>query len=271
VGGARPPTEDDVAGYPTAIVKEIWQDVEAASPRPAFAITTGSYQFASPTHMPGTQATQIGDYMAARAAFSNSVFPAMGGHECNGLMAGNCYACGSICSAVGGSCTAGVCQTPNYSAFVSMMLAPIGETLPYYTIDVNGTNDAWTAKLVFVACNAWSPTQATWLDTTLSTPTTYTFVVRSESTADTTAPCLSASPSADTIMGQHPYTLLIAGHPNTFAYSAAEKQVIVGNGGAPLSSNVDYGYVIARQQGSSIVFTEYDYATNAANSSFTVP
>jgi hypothetical protein len=65
--------------------------------------------------------------------------------------------------------------------------------------------------------------------------------------------------------------LLIAGHTHTYAYYASEKQVVVGNGGAPLAGSIDYGYVIARQQRNrSIAFSEYDYATNAVESSFTV-
>jgi hypothetical protein len=273
VGDTRPATEDDAAGYPTAIITKIWQDVEAASPRPPFALTTGDYQFASPSHTPGTQTTQIDDYMTARAAFSGVMFPTMGNHECDGATADNCYACGSACTNVGGTCVGTVCETPNYSVFLSKMLTPIGQALPYYTINVNGTGNAWTAKFVFIACNAWSPTQATWLTDQLSTTTTFTFVVRHEGTIANTAPCLSGTGSnnADTIIGQHPYTLLIAGHTHTYAYYASEKQVIVGNGGAPLSGSIDYGYVIARQSGSSMVFSEYDYETNAVGSTFTVP
>ena len=272
VGDTRPPNEDDTSGYPTAIITKIWQDVEAASPRPAFAVATGDYMFASPSHTPGTQAAQMSLYLTARAAFSNPLYPAMGNHECDGATADNCYACGSACNTVGGSCIGGVCQTPNYVQFLSKMLAPVAQTLPYYTLNVNGTGNAWSAKFVYIACNAWSPTQATWLASQLSNPTTYTFVVRHEGTTATTAPCLSGTGSnnADTILSQHPYTLLIAGHTHTYAYYSSEKQVIVGNGGAPLSGSVNYGYVIARQSGSSIVFNEYDYATNAVSNTFTV-
>jgi hypothetical protein len=273
VGDTRPPNEDDTAGYPTAVITKIWKDVEAYSPRPAFAVTTGDYMFSGPTHTPGTQTAQMNLYLTARAAFTNVVFPTMGNHECDGATAGNCYACGSACSNVGGSCTGGVCVTPNLSVFLSKMLAPINQTLPYYAIHVNGTNNAWTAKLVFVACNAWSSAQATWLGTTLSQPTTYTFVVRHEGSIATTAPCLSGTGSnnAGTIMAQHPYTLLIAGHTHTYAYYASEKQVIVGNGGAPLSGSINYGYVVATQQSNGMMqFKEIDYSTNTVQSTFTV-
>ena len=72
-------------------------------------------------------------------------------------------------------------------------------------------------------------------------------------------------------MAQHPYTLLIDGEIGTYLYSAAAKEVTVGIGGAPFTTQIDYGYVIARQQpDGTMAFTEYDYMTNAANSSFTV-
>src|ERR1700679_1245836 len=102
VGGARPPNQDNSAAYPTAILTKIWQDVEAYSPRPAFALTTGDYTFASPR---GNQAVPQTDlYVNARSAFSNVVFPAMGVHECDGAMADNCAACGSVCSGIEGTC-----------------------------------------------------------------------------------------------------------------------------------------------------------------------
>ena len=39
---------------------------------------------------------------------------------------------------------------------------------------------SWTAKLVFIAANAWDGTQQFWLDNVLGEPTTYTFCVRHE-------------------------------------------------------------------------------------------
>jgi hypothetical protein len=273
LGDTRPPTLDDTAGYPTAVITRIWQDIQAASPRPAFAVDTGGYMFASPSHTPSQAQPQLATFAAARSAFSGVLFPAMGSEECDGATVDNCDACGTACNAVGGTCVNGTCQTPNLAAFVSTLLGPIGESLPYYTIHINDTRGAWTAKFVFVACNAWSTTQATWLDGELSAPTTYTFVVRNEDSVANTAPCLSGTGAnnADAILAQHPYTLLIAGHTHTYSYYAAQKEVVVGNGGAPLSGTVNYGYVIARQQANgTMTFTEYDYSTNAVGSTFTV-
>jgi Calcineurin-like phosphoesterase len=261
VGDTRPATEDDPGGYPTPIITKIWQDVQAYSPRPPFAISTGDYMFASPSHTPGTQATQLTTYLGARAAYSNIVFPAMGNHECDGATGDNCG------PGISNFCAPAEYNSDNasFNVFVQKLLTPINQTLPYYTIKINGTNNAWTAKFVFVACNYWSQTQATWMQTQLAEPTTYTFIVRHEGSDATTAPCLcQTTPNAATIMNQFPYTLLIAGHTHTFEAFSSEKQIIVGNGGAPLSGSVDYGWVLITQQSNNdIKIQAFDYQTGA--------
>ena len=254
VGDTRPASIDDTGGYPSAVIQKIWQDVEAHSPRPAFAVTTGDYMFAKPY---GAQAApQLDLYLAARAAFTNIVFPTMGNHECTGGTASNC----------GQGTANGI--TNNYTTFLSKMLTPIGQSLPYYSIHVNGPGNAWTAKFVFVAANAWTSAQSSWLDAELGKATTYTFVVRHEGSIATTAP--GVTPSAQ-IMANHPYTLLLAGHTHTFAYYPSEKQLITGNGGAPLTGGINYGYVIGEQRADgAIVFKEYDYSTNAGQQTIVV-
>jgi hypothetical protein len=255
VGDTRPPGIDDTTGYPTAVITRIWQDVEAHRPRPTFAVTTGDYVFASTTG--GQAAPQLAIYTRARAAYTNVVFATMGNHECTGATASNC----------GEGTADGI--TDNYTQFMRALITPLGFTEPYYVIRVRAKHDAWTAKLVFVAANAWTQVQASWLERTLDEPTTYTFVMRHEPTAATTAPGVTPS---ETILRRHPVTMRVVGHTHTFRYEPEpEPEIVVGNGGAPLSSSADYGYVIARRRADgAIVFTEYDYATNAANESFAV-
>jgi Calcineurin-like phosphoesterase len=254
VGDTRPVSVDDTAGYPKTIIEKIWQDVEAFSPRPAFTVTTGDYMFANAS---GSEAgPQVDLYLAARSAFSNVVFPALGNHECTGATASNC----------GAGNKDGI--TTNYSVFLTKMLAPLGLTKPYYTVEVGSTNHTWTAKFVFVAANAWDAAQASWLDSELRKATTYTFVVRHEGRSATEAPGVAPSQA---IMERHPYSLLLVGHAHTFDYHASDRQVIVGNGGAPLSGSVNYGYVVAQQRADgAIVFKALDYATNAVVATFTV-
>jgi hypothetical protein len=252
IGDTRPPSPDDTAGYPTAIITKIYQDVAAESP--AFAISTGDYMFATTTG--NEQEPQLAKYMAARAAFSGPLYPVIGNHECTGATASNC----------GLGATDGI--TKNMTAFANSMLAPIGVTSQYYTQSFAASDSSWTAKVVFVACNAWNANQASWLDAQLARATTYTFVVRHEGVA-----ALGGTPcsNSQTIIDAYPLTLLIVGHTHTYGHYASDKEIIVGNGGAPLSSGANYGYVIARRNASgTITVTSYDYMTRAVVDSFTI-
>ncbi len=196
---------------------------------------------------------QITLYMGARAKYSGAFFPAMGNHECTGATASNC----------GAGNTDGI--TNNYTAFLSQMLGPIGKTLPYYAIDIKAADATWTAKLVFIAGNAWSSAQATWLETTLDAPTTYTFVVRHEPKDTTQAPGVSPS---EAIMAQHPYTLALVGHTHTY-YHFPGREVLVGNGGAPLSGSKNFGFAIVSQRPDLALQVDMiDYASGLSDSKF---
>lgn len=99
-------------------------------------------------------------------------------------------------------------------------------------------------------------------------PTTYTFVIRHEPYYSDKAPGVTPS---EAIIAQHPLTLMICGHTHTYEHKASHHTVIVGNGGAPLTSNVDYGYVIARQRADgAMFFTARDYASLALIDTFAV-
>ena len=253
-GDTRPPSPDDTTNYPTAIITKIWQDVEAESPHPQFAISTGDYMFANTS---GTQQMpQLAKYMTARGTFTGQWYPAMGNHECTGATASNC----------GTGNTDGM--TKNMSDFMSTMLAPIGVTKPYYTENFNATDNSWTAKFVFVACNAWDSTQASWLTSELAKSTTYTFVVRHEGTNAVSQTSCSQS---QTIIDANPLTLLIVGHTHTYSHYSSTKEIVVGNGGAPLTTGNNYGYVIvSRNASGTITVTAYDYMTHATLDTFTI-
>jgi hypothetical protein len=242
---------DDTAGYPSAIIGKIFSDISALSPMPPFVVATGDYQFASAYS--GTQAqAQFNLYAAARAKYPGFEFPAMGNHECSGAVSSNC----------GPGSANGL--TNNYNAFVSTLLKPIGKTLPYYSINVTANDKSWTSKFVFVAANAWDQTQANWLDTAMAAATTYTFVIRHESAS--TAGCAGVTAS-ESIIAKHPYTLEIVGHTHTY-YRPATREVIFGNGGAPLTSgNYGFGLVTQRNDG-AIQVDEIDMNTAAPDLKF---
>ncbi len=178
----------------------------------------------------------------------------MGNHECTGATDSNC-----------GSGKDGV--TKNMTTFLTTML-PSGVTSPYYVENITAKDDSWTAKFVFVACNAWDSTQSTWLDQQLSVSTTYTFVVRHEGTdALSQTPC-SAS---QTVIDAHPLTLLIVGHTHTYHHYSSDKEIVVGIGGAPLTSGTNYGYVIvSRNADGTLTATVYDYMTHAVIDTFSI-
>ncbi len=252
VGDTRPANEDDTTNYPTAIIDTIFSDIQAVSPAIPFVVSTGDYQFSNPT---GTQASaQLAKYAAAKGSYTGLQFPAMGNHECTGYTASNC----------GSGNVDGI--TKNYTAFVTTLLGPIQKTSPYYSINVNSPTNAWTAKFVFVAANAWDSTQSSWLTTTLAQSTTYTFIMRHESASANTAPGVTP---AEAIMAKYPYTLSIVGHSHEYYHSSGSREVVVGNGGAPISTNQDYGYAIVRQlSNGNIQVDMYDYKTNAVDSNF---
>ncbi len=254
VGDTRPATEDDTASYPTAIITKVFSDLGSLTTVPPFVVSTGDYQFSNPS---GSQAAaQLALYLKAKGGYPGVQFPAMGNHECTGATASNC----------GTGNTNGV--TNNYSAFMSQLLGPIQKSAPYYVINVSAPSSAWTAKFVFIAANAWDSTQSAWLDSTLAQSTTYTFVVRHEPASANTAPGVTPS---ETIIAKHPYTLAIVGHSHEYYHSkySNPKEVVIGNGGAPLATNQNYGYgIVAQRSDGSLTVDMYDYQTNLAVSSF---
>jgi hypothetical protein len=250
VGDTRPANLDDTAGYPTAIVDAIFTSIAARSPLPSFVVATGDYQFAS--SWGSESAPQLDLYLAARARFPGALFPAMGNHECTGYTSSNC----------GFGNKDGI--TPSYTAFLEKMLRPLGEILPYYVVSFAAEDASWSSKVVVIAANAWDDTQAAWLETALAVPTTYTFVVRHESEAATTAP--GTTPS-EAIVKAHPLTLEICGHSHT--YSRWGNRVLFGNGGAPLTGEKDYGYGIVQQRADgSLAVDAIDYLTGDADPAF---
>jgi predicted phosphodiesterase len=251
VGDTRPANEDDTSGYPTAIIDQIYTDIAGLNPMPTFTVGTGDYQFASPS---GSQSpVQIGLYMAARAKYSGTFYPAMGNHECTGATASNC----------GQGNADGI--TSNLSNFITTMLGPIKQTSPYYAVNVDATDGTWTSKFVFVAGNAWDSGQSSWLSGVMANKTTYTFVIRHEQTGTSGPPGVAPS---DSIISGFPYTLLIVGHTHTYEHRSTQ-QIIIGNGGAPITGSGNYGFgLISQRSDGALTVDVIDYQSNQADPSF---
>lgn len=236
------------SSYPTDVITQIFTRIEALSPHPAFAVSTGDYAFELFTDT----SAQLDLYLAARAKFTGPFFPAMGNHECTWLATSNC----------GTGNADGI--TPQYTAYLNKFLTPIGKSDPYYTFDVNASDGSWTSKFVVMAANAWNDQQATWLDAALARPTTYTFVLRHEPKATTTAPGVTPS---EAILAKHPYTLLLVGHTHT--YSHVDQEVMFGNGGAPKADTKNWGFgIFSQRDDGAIQVDAIDYQTGLADSAF---
>ena len=249
VGDTRPPDINQTSSYPTSVVNQIYDDINALNPKPQFVLTTGDYMFSSKNGAEG--AAQMAIYRSAMNRYTGGPhFGVLGNHECDGYTAGNCAST----------------STHNLQAYEATFMTPNGFTTPYFNVPFNATDGSWTAKLVAIACNAWDNTQATWLEQQLAQSTTYTIVSRHEPSTATTAPCVTAS--NDTI-NAHPFDLLIVGHTHTFRRNG--KEIIVGNGGAPITSSATYGFATFEMlPGSGFRVVEFDAATAAPVSTFTV-
>ena len=252
VGDTRPALPGDTAGYPTAIITKIWQDVQGTGV--PFAVTTGDYIFSTKNSNEG--AAQLKLYLTAASNFTGMRYPALGNHECTSKTDSNC--------GVGNKDG----EPKNYTSYRDLMLAPLGLTKPYYTMQMAGADGSWTAKFVVVAGNAWDAAQGAWLEGELAKPSTYTFVIRHEPIGADTAPGVIPS---ETIIVKHPLTMRIVGHTHTYYHKAGSQEVVVGLGGAPLSGSFNYGYVIAeRRADAAIEFRGYDYNNGKQFAQFAV-
>jgi hypothetical protein len=228
-----------------------------------FAVGSGDYAFSSTAA--GSAVPQYTSYMTARKSFSGTFLPTMGNHECNGFTDSNCPV---------GSFTG---MTQDY---VNTILTPsTGQASPYFSALYTATDGSWTAKFIFVAANAWSTAQQSWLQSTLAVATTYTFIVRHEPFNDARAPGVTPSES---LMGSAfsagKLTLSITGHTHlvqlpggTQPYgdsfgSTQAYEMIVGVGGAPLDAGSYYGFGVATRRASdgAIVIQMYESANSSA-------
>jgi hypothetical protein len=235
---------DNSAGYPLEVIEQIFQDIQSLTPRPQFVVATGDYMNADPQGAEGLVQADL--YFRASKLFTGPVFVTMGNHECDTYTEGNC----------------GDVDTNNFAAYRSLLLKPLGQSLPYYVVPFQAQDSSWSAKMIVVACNAWNATQRNWVKQQLQQPTTYTFVAQHEPMQTVTGvfggpPCLA---DMTFLLDDYPYDLLIVGHEHTF--DVAGKQVTVGTGGADLSYSGPYGFATIEQLPKDAWrVIQYDYST----------
>jgi hypothetical protein len=264
IGDTRPATST-TSGYP-ATVKTIINSVFTGlqTQNVPFVVASGDYAYSSTGA--GSAVPQYTDYMTARGNYSGKYLPTMGNHECNGFTDSNCPL---------GSYT-GMMQD-----FVNKIVTPsTGQSSPYYSALYRATDGSWSAKFVFIAGNAWTTTQQSWLQSTMAIPTTYTFTIRHEPANDPRAPGVTPSESVmSSAFNGGTLTLSITGHTHlvqlpggTQPYgdsfgSTLAYETIIGNGGAPLDAGPTYGYAVATRRHSDgvMVLQMYESADASAN------
>jgi hypothetical protein len=252
VGDTRPGTFDDNDVYPTAIINSIYADIQGLDPKPEFVVGTGDYMYAQKDGPNG--AIQMAKYMQAASQFTNGpLFAAMGNHECASITTINC---------------AGLLGSPtaNMNAYVNALVTPLGKDKPYYTLHFTATDASWTAKIIVTACNAWDHDQRVFVQDALNENTTYTIVARHEPRTTLYAPCIAEE---DVLLALNPPDILIVGHTHTFQHNGTE--IIVGNGGAPMSSTVPYGFAtVELVPGQGFRVVQYEASTGAPVDAFMV-
>jgi hypothetical protein len=245
-GDMRPSVPNATSSWPAAIVN---QNLTRMAATPAvFAVATGDYSFATTT---AAVTAQFGMLLAAERAFgARPIYHVMGNHECQNTVDVNCP---------------NFNESPQVQAYMSMLA---GHPQPWFTVLQNGRMGM--AKFIFVAANAWTSEQATWLRQQLAIPTRYTFIVRHEPTESSTA-TVPGVPGSDAVLRGVPVTLYLFGHKHTYQHYAPN-QVISGNSGAPLDGGgTYYGFVLVQERADgNIAVTAYDSATGMPTDSWAV-
>jgi hypothetical protein len=262
VGDTRP-ANSTTGHYPSTvntIINSIFTGLQTQSV--SFVVGTGDYAFSSTGA--GSALPQYQDYMAARAHYTGKFLPTMGNHECNGFTDSNCPP---------GSYTG---MTQDY---INTIVSPAtSQTNPWFSALYLANDGSWSAKLIFVAANAWNTTQQSWLTSTLAVHTTYTFIVRHEPASDARAPGVTPSESMmSSAFSAGNLTLSLTGHTHliqlpggtqpygdTFGATQAY-EIIIGCGGAPLDAGPAYGYAVATRRASdgAIVVQAYQSANSS--------
>jgi hypothetical protein len=214
---------NDTTQYPAKIVSGIFTMAQQKGAQ--FVVGTGDYMFASEASAVTAQGDML---LAAETNFKGPVYHTMGNHECTGATDSNCP---------NGN------ETANVQYFMQK-LVPAGTANPWYRVDVD--TPMGSAKILFIAENAWSSAQNTWLQQQLSDTTTYTVVVRHEPNNSHGSGAPGLAPS-NTLIDNTKYTLLLEGHSHEYSHIRGTNEVISGNGGAPMSYSGSYGFLLIQQ------------------------
>jgi hypothetical protein len=249
-GDTRPPSCEDTAGYPTAIIDSIGDAFKQRSAQ--FVLDLGDHMYVCNNDLTVARA-HMSLFMQGTAHFGGTWFMTMGNHEC-----------------YGGPCLPGSTNA-NYVAFMEQ-LAPVSAQVPYYSFDVHTSLGLVT--FVVVADNAWSTSQASWLDATLAKAdqdAKYTIVSRHHPEGDSSVTTNSASMQ---IIRNHKFALFLTGHSHLYKHETTDngRDLVLGTGGAPLiAAGTFYGYgMIDQQPDGKLAVTIFDVSNGSQMDAWSV-
>jgi hypothetical protein len=240
-GDTRPPSCDDTANYPTAVIDAIASAIKAKGSQ--FAVDLGDHMFVC-NYTLATARAQMALFKGSMDRFGGTWFMTMGNHECwhNPCLLGSTNA--------------------NYVAYMET-LAPVSSK-PYYAVNVQ--TSLGRATFVTIADNGWDDAQAAWLEQTLAEAdlhAKYTIVMRHHPPSDTS---VAGNALSMQIIRAHKFALLLTGHSHLYKHLTTTdegRDVVLGIGGAPLAGSSFNGYAMIDQLADGrLQFTAYDLAGN---------
>jgi predicted phosphodiesterase len=198
---------------------------------PDFAVSLGDYVFVSPSNLAMAKA-QMMTYLGARGNFHGNVYYVVGNHEGYG---------------------------DNIVAFRQTM-----SNAAYFSL--HGTVGTQTFKFVIVADDVWTPQEEVWVKQALAKQTAYTFICRHHPSYNTDTNEMYIL----SVLQPFARTLLIDGHTHVYERQAS-REIVIGNGGAPLDSSSYYGYVMLDvDPAGSVNVTAYRESDDAQMETFSV-
>ncbi len=249
-GDTRPARCDDRAGYPAAVIRDIYREEAARGVQ--FAVDLGDHMYVCDDSLDEARA-QMRIYRDAARLLGAPTFYTLGNHDC-----GDDHCVGDGASA-------------NLTAFLEA-LAPTSEQ-PWYRVEV--MTSSGLAVFVFVAGEVWSEAQARWLDRTLADAdrrARYTIVVNHHPLDDERP----TDRALHDLMRTHHFALLLTGHTHLYLHDLAAdpagRAVRMGCGGAPLYGGTFFGYGTVQQGDDDRLYVRiYDQRTDALRDEWSVP
>jgi hypothetical protein len=256
-GDARPSMCNETTDYPSSVLASIYSRMAAAGVE--FVVDTGDHQFVCQNGTQAMATTQMNLYVAATKMLgSKTTFLTLGNHDCVSMTNPN-------------YCGVGGFETVNFKAFLSALSGISAQ--PYYSFDVHTGPDM--ARFVIIADNAWSQTQDTWLNQTLSAAQNYKylFVFRHHPLDNTDMPDFQRITQ---IIKMYRHTMVFTGHTHEIRLDTwndpSGRTVIVGNGGAPLATGFTwYGFALVEELANGNLSVKFvDESSGNAMGAFTV-